>query len=235
MAATVGFLRAVKLAWMHKAAQLVLEDKNVEQIREELTAYLGREIKSATSIRKTRDILTTAWINPSKELADIRKAALAAYIPSGADRYALPYCALLAAFPIFADTCALIGKLATIQDEFTTAWLREKLFEIWGERETVADALKYILQTLTDFGVIVRTKAGSSQIAARDVASMDVIHVMLTTILRMKERSYYEVGELASVPWLFPFRFSVSIDWLHNAPEYQLNRCGGKMTVALRE
>ena len=235
MAATVGFLRAVKLSWMNKTAELVLENKSAPQIREELNEYLGFEIKSATTLRKTRDVLMNAWVTPSAELSGIRKSSLLAYTQSSGNRYAVQYCVLLAAYPVVSDICGLIGKLTTIQDEFTTTWLKEKMFEAWGQRETIADSLKYILQSLRDFGVIERPKIGSHRSIIRDVESVDVINVILKTILNMKGRSYYEVTELKNVPQMFPFNFSVSLEWLHNSPEFHLNSYGGKMAVSMKD
>lgn len=234
MAATVGFLRAVKLTWMNKTAELVLEGKSSEEIRDELNRYLAFEIKSATTLRKTRDILMYTWVTPSDKLTAIRKAALDAYIHASSNRYALQYCMLMAAYPVIADICGLIGKLATIQDEFTTAWLKEKMYETWGERETIADSLKYILQSLRDFGVIVRPKIGRHRINTQLVESNEVINVILMTLLHLKEQVYYEISELSGIPQMFPFNYTISLEWLHNSPEYVLNNYGGKMTVAAK-
>ena len=90
MAATVGFLKVVKLTWMNKTAELVLEGKNPEEIRKELNEYLAFEIKSATTLRKTSGILMHTWVTPSDELAEIRKAALEAYTPVSYTHLTLP-------------------------------------------------------------------------------------------------------------------------------------------------
>lgn len=234
MAAMVGFLRAVKLTWMNKTTELVLEGKDSGDIRKELSEYLAFEIKSPTTIRKTGDILMRTWVTPSDELAEIRKAALEAYARTSSNRYALQYCMLLSAYPVIADICGLIGKLSTIQDEFTTAWLKEKMYEAWGERETIADSLKYILQSLRDFGVIVRPKIGTHRINVQRVESNEVVNVILMAILHLEEQVYYEVSELSNISQMFPFNYAVSLEWLHNSPEYVLNNYGGKMTVAMR-
>lgn len=234
MAATVGFLRAVKLTWMNKTAELVLEGKSPEEIRKDLNEYLSFEIKSATTLRKTRDILMYTWVTPSDELAGIRKATLVAYTSASSNRYALQYCMLLSAYPVIADICGLIGKLSTIQDEFTTTWLKEKMYEAWGERETVADSLKYILQSLRDFGVIVRPKIGTHRVNVQRVESIDVISVMLMVSFHLKERAYYDVSELSNISQMFPFNYMVPLEWLHNSPNYVLSNYGGKMTVAIR-
>ncbi len=234
MAAMVGFLRAVKLTWLNKTAELVLEGKNNEEIRKELNEYLAYEIQSATTLRKTRDILMYTWVTPSEGLADIRKVALSAYANSRSNRYIIQYCMLLSAYPVIADICGLIGKLSTIQEAFTTSWLKQKMYEAWGQRETIDDSLKYILQSLRDIGVIVRPKIGTHKINVQNVENDTIINVILMTILHLKERAYYEISELSSISQMFPFNYKVSLEWLHNSPDYILNNYGGKMTVSMR-
>jgi len=234
VAATVGFLRAIKLAWMNKTTELVMDGNSSEQIREELNKYLAFELESATTLRKTRDILMYTWVSPSCELAAIRQAVLKTYPISSSNRNALQYCMLLSAYPVIADICGLIGKLTTIQDDFTTTWLREKMYEAWGERETIADSLKYILQTLRDFDILARPKIGTHKAVSGRIDSPEVVNVILRTILHQKERAYFEVSELSNVALMFPFSYAVSLEWLHNSPDYVLSNYGGKMAVAMK-
>ena len=56
--------------------------------------------------------------------------------------------------PSFSDICSFIGKITAIQETFTTAWLKQKLSDYWGERPTLIHSIDKILQTLKYFGVI---------------------------------------------------------------------------------
>ena len=51
MAKMVGLSRNLKLQWLNKAVELVLEDLKEEEITEQLTDYLSFEIESPTYIR----------------------------------------------------------------------------------------------------------------------------------------------------------------------------------------
>jgi hypothetical protein len=211
-----------------------IQGKGVEEIRGELNEYLSSEIAGITSRRKTRDILMQCWVNPSPSLENVRKHALSAYKVSSSNRYLLQYCILLAAYPVISDMCAMIGKLSTMQNEFSSPWL-EKIYEAWGERPTLDDTLKYGLQSLIDIGVLVRPKIGKYQIVVRTVEPLEYINVLLMTILSIKGMSYCELSELKTVSQMFPFEFSVPLEWLHNSQYYHLNNYGGKMTVSLKE
>jgi hypothetical protein len=235
MKKTVGFLRAIKFTWLDKTVELVLQNKTNEEIKKELNEYLAFEIKSPTTIRKTRDVLMNMWVNPSCAFADIRREVLKVYPNARANRTVLQYCVLLLTFSVVADLCGLIGKLSTIQDSFTTAWIREKLYDIWGERETIDDSLKYILQSLKEFGVIESLKIGTYNTKKYPVTDAATIRVILMTILRLRGKAYYEVQELSSTPHMFPFNYSVSLELIHNAPDFVLNNYGGKITVAAND
>ena len=134
MAKMIGLSRAIKLEWLNKTVELILEGNNEEQIKDELNEYLSYEIKSPTNIRKTREILMNIWVKTSDDLSTIKKLAIDAYKNEKTNKLAIHWGMLMATYPVFSDVCALIGKLTKIQDTFTTAWLKEKLFEIWGER-----------------------------------------------------------------------------------------------------
>jgi hypothetical protein len=234
VAATVGFLKPIKPVWMDKVTELVIQGSSNEEIRSELNEYLSYEIKSAITLRKTRVILMDSWVTPSAELNAIRQAALGAFTKSNGNRLAVQYCMLLAAYPVFADICGLIGKLSTIQDEFTTGWLKQKMFEAWGQRVTVDDSLRHILHTLHNFGFIVSPKVGTHKINTQKIEDSLIIDLILRTVLHMTGRAYYEINKLSGVTQMFPFNYAISLEWLHNSPEYVLGNYGGRMTVALK-
>lgn len=62
MAKMVGLSRNLKLQWLNKVVELVLEDLKEEEIKEQLNEYLSFEIESPTNIRKTREILMNTEI-----------------------------------------------------------------------------------------------------------------------------------------------------------------------------
>jgi hypothetical protein len=140
---------------------------------------------------------------------------------------------MLVAYPIFSDICALIGKLTNIQDTFTTSWLKEKLFEMWGERTTLLHSSDKILQTLKLIGVIENVKLGVYRINKYHLSDVKTIQVLLMALIRQKEKAYYEVAELSSIPQAFPFEYTVSLEWLHNSELFNLSNFGGKIVVAV--
>lgn len=233
MAKIIGLSRPIKLEWLNKTAELVLEGKDETQIKDELNEYLSFEIKSAINLRKTREILMTIWVRTPEELSTLKQLALEAYKDEKSNKLALHWSMMLVAYPVFCDVCALIGKLTNIQDTFTTSWLKEKLFEMWGERTTLFHSSDKILQTLKLIGAIENEKVGVYRIKKYPVTDSKTIQVLLLAILSLKEKAYYEVVELSSVPQTFPFEYSVSHEWLHDSDLFTLNNFGGKIVLTV--
>lgn len=233
MAKIIGLSRPIKLEWLNKTAELVLEGKDETQIKDELNEYLSFEIKSAINLRKTREILMTIWVRTPEELSTLKQLALEAYKDEKSNKLALHWSMMLVAYPVFCDVCALIGKLTNIQDTFTTSWLKEKLFEMWGERTTLFHSSDKILQTLKLIGAIENEKVGVYRIKKYPVTDSKTIQVLLLAILSLKEKAYYEVVELSSVPQTFPFEYSVSYEWLHDSDLFTLSNFGGKIMLTV--
>ncbi|MCL5779819.1 MAG: hypothetical protein M1119_02525 [Firmicutes bacterium] len=233
MAKMIGLSRPIKLEWLNKTVELVLEGKDETQIKDELNEYLSFEIKSAINLRKTREILMTIWVRTPEELSTLKQLALEAYKDEKSNKLALHWSMMLVAYPVFCDVCALIGKLTNIQDTFTTSWLKEKLFEMWGERTTLFHSSDKILQTLKLIGAIENEKVGVYRIKKYPVTDSKTIQVLLLAILSLKEKAYYEVVELSSVPQTFPFEYSVSYEWLHDSDLFTLSNFGGKIMLTV--
>jgi hypothetical protein len=230
MAKKVGLSRAIKLEWLNKTAEYLLEEKSKTQVKDELNEYLSYEIKSATNLRKTREILLATWANNSAEILSIKQQALDSFKTEDG-RLAAHWSLLLVTYPVFSDICSLIGKITNIQDTFATAWLKDKLFEEWGERATLQYSVEKILQTLKLLGVIEPISSGVYKIVKKTIRSKKAIEVLLSAILYLNEKAYYETSELNSISKLFPFEFDVPYEWLHNSETFTLNRFGGKVVL----
>lgn len=231
MARIIGMNRAIKLEWLNKTAGLVKQGLDDKTIRAELQKYLSFEIDSAVNLKNSRTILLQTWVYTPAEHYSIRKEALALVEKGGVDALAGHWSMLLVTYPVFADVCSLIGKLSNIQDTFTTSWLQQKLFEIWGERGTLVHSVSRTLQTLRYLGVVEIVKTSVFKIKKQEFASQDAIEVLLMAILLLKEKAYYEISELPCLPKLFPFVFDVSHEWLHNSEVFKLNNFGGKVVL----
>jgi hypothetical protein len=232
MTKMVGLARPLKIEWMNKTVELVLADMTEDAIKTEISNYLSFEINSPTSLRKTRESLINVWAATSNGSIDLRETALSLYSAPATDKLPLHWCMLLVKYPIFSDVCALIGKIANIEETFKTAWVREKLYESWGERTTLDVPVKNILRTLVDFGTLEKVKTGVYKTKVRAIENERTICLFIMTLLALEQKAYYEIPELSRIPLFFPFEFNVSMEWLHNSPDFTLENFGGKTVLS---
>jgi len=235
MSKMVGLARSLKIEWLNKTVDLVLEGRTAETIKEELNQYLSFEINSPTSLRKTRESLMNIWVTPSENSLDIRTLALSHYSTLTSDKLPLHWCMLALNYPIFVDMCSLIGKIATIEESFTTAWVRKKLYESWGERSTLDVPIKNILKSLVGFGTLEKVKIGAYKIKVRQVLDEKTTRLIILTLLSLGKKAYYEIQELSGISLFFPFDYNVTHEWLYNAPEINISNFGGKTVITAKE
>ena len=231
MSKMVGLARPLKIEWLNKTVDLVLEGKTVEAIKEELNEYLSYEIDSPTSLRKTRESLINIWAIPEEGSSGVRELALSLYPALSSDRLPLHWCMLALNYPVFVDICSFIGKIAAIEESFTTAWIREKLYESWGERSTLDVPIKNILRSLVSFGTLEKVKTGVYRVKTRPIADEKTTRLIIITLLSLGKKAYYEIPELSRIPLFFPFDYNVTLEWLHSAPEINISNFGGKIVV----
>ena len=135
MAKPVGFLCPLKLEWLNKTVDYVIEGMSPENIKEALNDYLSFYIKSPDNIRKTREMLMNAWVYPfdGSKANIIRNQAINAIKDDSGNKIVLHWCMLLLYYPVFSDVAGMIGKILNMQDSFSLAWLKGRMAEQWGE------------------------------------------------------------------------------------------------------
>jgi len=234
MAKMVGFSRPIKIEWLNRTVELILEGKDESRIKDELNQYLAFEIKSPTNLRKTREILMAIWVNTPIEVLSLKQAAIEAYKSDEIGRLAAHWSMMLVAYPVFSDICSLIGKIANIQDTFTPGWLKDRLVEAWGERTTMIYSIDRILKTLKSVGALESVRIGVYKIKKHEITSANGLGVLLMAMFLLKEKAYYDVSELSSLPKLFPFVYSVTHEWLHYDEKFNMSNFGGRVVVTVK-
>jgi len=232
MAKMVGLSRTIKIEWLNKVVSLVNEGMTPENIKEVLNDYIGFEISSLDNIRKSRDILMNLWVYPFEdEKANlIRKQALEAIKNENEDKLAMHWCMLLLYYPVFVDVTGMIGKLSSMQDSFSLAWLKDKMFEEWGERTTLFHSLDKIMQTLRQIGAV-DSKNGVYTVNHYEIKDAATKKILLKTILALKMQAYYEPSELSNVSQMFPFEYTVDSELIFGNQDFELGNFGGSPVV----
>lgn len=235
MAKMVGLSRNLKLQWLNKVVELVLEGLPEPEIKEQLNEYLKFEIVSAINVRKTREILMNIWVYDNDYSGKIRETALE--LIRNYPEYSVPihWCMILATYPVFADMCKLIGKMTEFQDEITLAQLKQKLFDEWGERTTLFHSIDKLVSTLKELNVMACDKPGKYYVNAHRVSNPKIVAFMLNTVMLVDNRGYYTFAEINSSTYLFPFEYKMEKEALLEDDRFSINNFGGELSISLND
>lgn len=232
MAKMVGLSRNLKLQWLNKVVELVLEGLTEQEIKEQLNEYLSFEIVSAINVRKTREILMNIWVYDNDYSGKIRETALE--LIHNYPEYSVPihWCMILAAYPVFADMCKLIGKMIEFQDEITLAQLKQKLFDEWGERTTLFHSIDKLVSTLKELDVMVCDKPGKYHVKLHRVSNSKISTFLVYVMMLVDDCGYYTITDINYPTYLFPFEYKIEKEMLLEDKRFTMNNFGGILSIA---
>ncbi len=232
MSKIIGMSRNIKLEWLNKAANLYIMDKSEDEIKEELNEYLSFEIKSPTNLRKTREILMNIWARDEDNFIQSKEIAVKLYQADEKENQLLAHwCLMLLAYPVFADICSTIGKMDRKMFDISNKEIRNKMFDLWGERSTLYHSIDKNIRTLKDIGVLYSLPKYQYGINKYGIKNKDGLILITNTLLILKDKLYLSTGELNNSPEFFPFEYSVSMNILGESGIFSIDQFGGELVV----
>lgn len=235
MAKMVGLSRNLKLQWLNKVVELVLEGHAEQEIKDQLNEYLRFEIESPTNIRKTREILMNIWVYDNELSNKIKATALELIKAYPEYDLVIHWCMMMAAYPVFVDMCKLIGKMSEFQDEITLAQLKQKLFDEWGERTTLFHSIDKLVATLKALDVMVCDKPGKYHVNTHKVSNPKIVAFMVYAMMLVDDSGYYAFTDINSSTYLFPFEYRMEKETLFEDGRFAMNNFGGELSISLND
>ena len=235
MAKMVGLSRNLKLQWLNKVVELVLEGHTEQEIKDQLNEYLSFEIESPTNIRKTREILMNIWVYDNELSNKIKAPALELIKAYPEYDLVIHWCMMMAAYPVFVDMCKLIGKMSEFQDEITLAQLKQKLFDEWGERTTLFHSIDKLVATLKALDVMVCDKPGKYHVNTHKVSNPKIVAFMVHAMMLVDDSGYYTFTDINSSTYLFPFEYRMEKETLFEDSRFAMNNFGGELSISLND
>lgn len=235
MAKMVGLSRNLKLQWLNKVVELVLEGHTEQEIKDQLNEYLSFEIASPTNLRKTREILMNIWVYDSELANKIKSLALQLIKAYPEYDLMIHWCMMMTAYPVFVDMCKLIGKMSEFQDEITLSQLKQKLFDEWGERTTLFHSIDKLVATLKALDVMVCDKPGKYHIKTHKVSNPKVIAFMVYAMMIVDGSGYYTFTDINSSTHLFPFEYKMEKETLFEDSRFVMSNFGGDLAISLSD
>jgi hypothetical protein len=234
MAKMVGLSRNIKLPWLNKTFELMQQELEYEELKNQINEYLSFEITSSINIRKTREILLRIlyYENPVSEKLREKGLELLAKYPD--ERTAIYWSLMLSVYPVFKDITFVIGKLAEFQDEFTLAQVKQKMYDEWGERSAIYHSTDKIFATMKAMGALESTK-GQYKIIRHDIKQPEISSFMLYTMMSIEESAYRSMTDLNNIHSLFPFRYKITREQLLQDDDFTLSTFGNEVSVGIKK
>jgi len=209
----IGISQRIRLEWLEKTANLVLAGNDRNMIISELQLLLKNSLSvGGTAIRGNREkaitILTKIWVNPAKEVHELRQAGLDLLRESPPSMHiALHWGMTMAAYPFWAAVAAQIGRLLKLQGTVAPLHVQRRIREQYGERETVARAARRVLRAYVDWEVLSECpKKGVYKEGEKQSIDQPEITVwLIEALLHAQPTEKIPLNSLLDSPILFPF------------------------------
>jgi hypothetical protein len=228
----VGIDRKLKLDWLDATAARVADGSSVEELREYLRDLLGDELSGRSfnsDLGKTITVLSHIWATVPDQAVGLRERALP-LLPNldGPNRLAVHWAMMLGTYPFALATAETVGKLLSLQDDFSIALLRRRLIDAWGDRAIVKNASQRLVRTMAEWGVLEETDTRGTYKAARQRIALEqsVALLLLEALLVSSPKHAMPIDELVTHAATFPFSFSASAHELRAVPVFRIDRQG---------
>ena len=208
----IGFDRFIHLDWAATAHRIRAGIATLD----DLEAMLDASHAGIAAKKKTRTVLNRLWLDPRPDLIGFADRGVKFY--RDAPDISVPVLTwgmALATYPFFGKVAEIVGRLAALQGDCTSAEVHRRMAEIYGEREGTRRMTNMVLQSQADWGAIVRTDKGKRILLGKptDLGALPVAAWIAEASLRYSDRAL-PVATLASHRALYPFSLGDSITYV---------------------
>jgi hypothetical protein len=224
----VGFDRKIRIEWLDAVAGK-MQNANEEELRNYLHDLLQNEHSALEARRKTVTVLMRIWFFIPEEYLNMREKALQAINKvSPQERLLIHWGMILLAYPFFRSIVSIIGKLCSLQGEFSFSQVLKDIEKSWGQRTTVERAVRRVIRSLYEWGVI--DEAGERGVYVPSdkigILTTDMELWLIEAVLKSGSSDFITFDQLHDIPCAFPFSFSVSLSDFFQSDTFEISQQG---------
>jgi hypothetical protein len=209
----IGFSQRVRLEWIEQTANLVMAGNDKAVVNNALQELLKDKVSvGGQAERGNREkiitILLKTWLTVPTELESLRISGLELLkrVPPR-DHMTVHWGMAMAVYPFWSGVATQVGRLVKLQGSVATAHVQRRVREQYGERETVSRAVRRILRSYLDWGVLKKTSENGIYCAGPSLAVDDfrVIAWLVEASLHVRSNGSAPLKDLINSPSIFPF------------------------------
>ncbi len=218
----IGFSQRVRLEWLERTANLVLAGNDEASIYNALQELLEDKLSVGGNAKrgnreKAITILMKIWVRPPRNLHPLQREGLKllSHLPRE-DHIAVHWGMAMAVYPFWGAVAAHVGRLLRLQGTASHAQVRRRVMEQYGQRPTVKDAVRRVMRSMVDWGVVKDAKTHDAR--RRDgtylpglslaIAQVELIAWLAEAFLRAHPNGSVAFRTVLDSTSLFPFRVS---------------------------
>jgi hypothetical protein len=230
MAKRIGFDRMIEIDWLDAIASSIREQKNLNDIRDEMHNLLESEFPQYEARRKTITVLLRIWYKVPSENKAIRDHALL-LLPqlNHNDRLWIHWGMILLAFPFFKDITRILNRCFSFHDSCASAEIQRKMEETWGKRYTMKRALGRVLQSLKSWDIIRKESTSENFISRPQIFAQnkEVEFWFIEALLLSQESQSIPMDLITRFPEAFPFGITLEQSDIMNSGRFTIQQLSG--------
>jgi len=213
---SIGYNRQVKLEWLDFTTSLLASGQSKKEIKEALEDYLQDQLSVGSnsvcgSRGKTISILLSIWVTVPKHLIGLRDEALSLIKRlSSSEHIALHWGMAMTVYPFFGVVAETVGRIINLQGSVAIINLKNRMQEMFGQREHVLRSTRFVMYSFTQWQVLVKTsERGVYQLSApKELQEQELQEWLIKAILLSDGKTIAPLYILTRSPKLYPFRFA---------------------------
>ncbi len=214
---SVGIKQAVPIEWYNYALDMLLAGSSKEEIRKRLDTFISERNQSGGYGERGTQTYTKAvtqimkcWVTPDPELVMLRNDALT--LARHAEReiwIVLHWAVTSAAYPFWQRIAEVTGRMLSLQEAITQGQIRQRCFELLGERTTIERSARRVIRTFVAWGVLRETATKGCYEKSQPIAVTDarISALLVEAALHTVPGGKIEMSRLQNSPGFFPFSF----------------------------
>ena len=226
----IGFDRTIRLRWLDATAEWTAQGLASPAVRTQLDQLLDGQVAggaSRSAREKTMTVLLRVWTAVPDAVAPLRDDGLALLRGRGGrDRLPLHWGMCLATYPFFRDVATTTGRLLALQGAAAQAQIVRRMAESWGERTTATRAVRRIVRSFVEWGVLVETGDRGTYAPAAKIPVAGVGPWLLEAGLLSSGRREYPFRALTAGAAFYPFDMTLSGQDIGGNPRLEICRQG---------
>ena len=203
----IGFERYVEFEWLDQTAKWSIEGMSAKEIHDLIDEYLTSFVSGDTSKRKTKNVLSGAWVKSDGVDPKFKAQARELYIVANrAEKIAIHYGLFIASYPFFYSLSRILGRLFKLQDDISNAEFYRRCVETIGDRESIKRAAARYLQSIAEWGLLDDTEVAKVKPNRKLVLdNPQIVTWLMASIFFSNEKDLLSIDEVMSDPVWFPF------------------------------